>query len=66
MARRVLIGCANCKRCSGSTVGNATVGAARATGSLTTAAMTGGLSLFVPRKKNKKCGACRHKQSDHV
>jgi hypothetical protein len=59
MARRVLVGCANCKVCSGSAAGNAL----RATAGLSAVALTGGFSLLVPRKK---CGACRHKLSDHI
>jgi hypothetical protein len=64
MSRRVLIGCPNCRKCSGSALGNAGRNTGAAAGGLGAAALTGGLSLLVSGSR-RKCGQCRHKMKFH-
>jgi hypothetical protein len=62
--RRVATGCQNCRKCSGSILGNAGRNTGAAVGGLGAAALTGGLSLLVVGAR-RKCGQCRHKMKHH-
>lgn len=59
MARRVIVGCRDCKDCGGGVV-RVTAGL---TVGLSVAAATGGLSLLLPKKK---CGQCKHSMRVHT
>lgn len=58
---RVLTGCQNCSRCTGSIGGNAARKMARGAGVATGAAATVGLSLLFTRK----CRGCDHPMGSH-
>jgi hypothetical protein len=62
MTRRVVMGCASCRKCSGSKLGNAGRDAAQAATGATAAVLTGGLSLLMKRK----CGVCKHPMKFHA
>jgi hypothetical protein len=66
MTRRVLIGCRDCRECSGGHLANAGRTTGAAVGGLGAAALTGGLSLLVRLfVRRRKCGQCRHRTKFH-